>query len=67
MKETYTRNEIIAIINDEIIKYHDDMFIPYGDVMTSELDIYRRHVAKKSVDVLRKLRNEFMTLADYDD
>jgi len=66
MKENYTRNEIIAIINTEIIKYHDDMFIPYTED-TSELDAHRRLIAKKSVDALRKLRNEFMTAEDYND
>lgn len=66
MKETYTRNEIIAIINDEIIKYHDDMFIPYTDG-TSEIDAHKRFIAKKSVDALLKLRNELMTVADYED
>jgi hypothetical protein len=66
MKETYTRNEIIAIINEEIIKYRDDMFIPYADE-TSDADNYKRLIAKKTVDALRKLRNEFMTLADYED
>ena len=66
MKETYTRTEVITIINNHIIKYHDDMFIPYSDT-TSDNDAYKRLIANKMVDALRKLRNEFMTEDDYND
>ena len=66
MKENYTRTEVIEIINDQIIKSLDDMFIPYSDT-TNDNDAYKRLIAKKTVDALRRLRNEFMTIDDYND
>ena len=66
MEENYTRTEVIKIINNQIIKYHDDMFIPYSDA-TSDTDAYRRLIAKKNVDALRKLRNEFLPENYYND
>ena len=65
MKETYTRTEVLAIINNQIIKYHDDMFIPYSDT-TSDNDAHKRFIAKKNVDALRRLRNEFLPDDYYD-